>query len=290
MPFTHRHPVVFERNDASHGVYFELQDLLCRRQSEFQEIIVFDSADHGRVMLIDQQMMFTTTSTGPYNESMAHIPLHLHDDPKRVLIIGGGDGVVLREVLRHDTVEAVVLAELDGAVIKATREFFPDFGAAFDDPRVRLEIGDGAAYVKGSEGHFDISIIDSTDPYLDDDENAVATVLTEPDFYRALQARLGPQGIGIQIINSHHFYEGSFRRVVADIQQVWPHLRIAAVPAYFYISGLWSLGLYSQEPLDVMAPRACTLSGLSHYNSNAHKTAFMHPEDLRQLCAELGIA
>jgi spermidine synthase len=144
-PFSH--PVIFEQHDDSHGSYFLVEKVLFREQSEFQEVMVFETKRHGRVLFIDRQMMFTSTTVGPYNESMAHIPMSLHARPKKVLIVGGGDACVLREILRYPTVERVVLAELDGLVLEATTEYFPKIASAFEDPRVEIRVGSrDAAY------------------------------------------------------------------------------------------------------------------------------------------------
>jgi spermidine synthase len=280
-------PIILEKHDRSHGSFFRVDDILFEGRSEFQDILVFDTPDHGRVLFIDDQIMFTETSQAPYNEAMAYLPMQLHAAPRRVLIIGGGDGCVLRAVLRDPEVEQVVLAELDPMVIDVTRTYFPDFGSTFDDPRVQVRIGDGAAWVRETDERFDVCIIDSTDPYLDADPESVATPLAQDDFYEDLKGLLGPHGVGSQILGHHYFYRRIMRLLVARLKAHWHGFGLALVPVPFYISGSWSLGVFSQSPLDVSRPRRCGARDLEWYNEEVHSAAFAHPNDVRAFLAEI---
>lgn len=280
-------PLLFEKHDKSHGAYFELKSVLHRSCSDYQEIIVFETEAHGKVLFIDGQMMFTEFTRGPYNESMAEIPIHTHPNPKSVLIVGGGDGCVLASVLKHPEIERVTLAELDGAVVEVTKEFFPDLRAAFSDPRVTLRIGDGAAYVKETEENFDICVIDSTDPYLDDNPESVATPLAQADFYEGLKRVLGKGGLGIQILGHHYFYKKIFRLLIKRLRETWKFTDLALVPVPFYISGSWALGLFSQSSFDPRRPRECTIDEFEYYNSAVHKAAFAYPNDVRRILQSL---
>ena len=279
-------PVIFERHDPSHGAFFHISELIHQERSDYQEILVFENPRHGRVLFIDGQMMFTETTWAPYNEAMAQIPLHLHPEPRRVLIVGGGDGCVLKSVLRHPGIEAVTLAELDGRVIEVTKQFLPDFGAAFDDPRVTVRVGDGARYVRETEDRFDICIIDSTDPYLDEDPSSVATPLAQPEFYEGLRRVIGERGIASQILGHHYFYPDVYPLLIRELRDQWRQVEIALVAVPFYISGRWSLGIYSQTPFKPMEPRPCETE-CDWYNADVHRAAFCHPNDLKRFLARL---
>jgi spermidine synthase len=279
--------LIFEKHDNSHGCYFQVKKVLCQYQSKYQEIMVFETEDHGRVLYIDGQMMFTSTTRGPYNESMAQIPIHIHKKPSRVLIIGGGDGCVLDSVLKHKSIEKVVLAELDGEVIEATRKYFPELRASFTDPRVCIKVGDGAAYVKNTKDRFDVCIIDSTDPYHDDDPKSVATPLAQPEFYQDLKIVLGDQGIGIQILGHHYFYKKVFRLLLKRLRLLWNFVDLALVPVPFYISGPWSLGVFSQGRFDARQPRDCEIESFEFYNTEVHKASFVYPNDVKQIIQSL---
>lgn len=280
-------PLIIESHDQTHGSFYQFEKLLCRVQSDYQEIMVVQTQDHGRIMFIDGQIMFTSTTQAPYNESMAQIPIHLHAQPERALIVGGGDGWVLRSVLQHPSIEKVVLAELDGEVVNVAREYFPSLCESFDDPRVTIRIGDGAKYVRETKDAFDVCIIDSTDPYLWGDEGAVATPLAQPEFYRGLQRLLGDSGVGIQILGHHYFYESVFKLLYKRLQELWRSVDLAMVPVPFYISGCWALGVFSQAQLDCRNPRRCELAECDYYNTAVHKAAFAHPNDVRRILESL---
>ena len=280
-------PLIFEKHDNSHGAFFELKSVLHKSRSEYQDIMVFESADHGKILFIDGQMMFTEFTRGPYNESMAEIPIHTHPNPKSVLIVGGGDGCVLDSVLKHPEIERVTLVELDGEVVRVTKEFFPELRPAFEDPRVTVRIGDGAAYVKETSDQFDVCVIDSTDPYLDDNPDSVATPLAQPDFYEGLKRVLGEKGIGIQILGHHYFYKKIFRLLIKRLRDSWNFTDLALVPVPFYISGTWALGLFSQSAFDPRNPRDCAIEQFEYYNTEVHKAAFAYPNDVRRILQSL---
>lgn len=145
-------------------------DLIFETNTDFQHLQVYSSPHFGRMLVIDGAMQITETDGASYNEMMAHVPLMAHAAPKRVLVIGGGDGYVLSEVLRHGSVECVDHVELDAGVMEACKKHFP-WSAAWEDPRVKMHVADGAAFVRDApDGYYDVVVQDSSDPsYLADD-------------------------------------------------------------------------------------------------------------------------
>ena len=226
------------------GQRFRVTRELARVRSEFQDIVVFESASHGRVLLLDGVVQITEADEFVYQEMLAHVPLLAHGDARRVLIIGAGDGGVLRRVLQHRNVERAVMVEIDGEVIRLAREFLPGIaGDAWDDPRAEVIVGDGIEYVRRAEaGSFDVVIVDSTDPA------GVGEVLFTDEFYanaaRLLTARglLVNQG-GVPAMQADELRETSVRRgrVFAD---VWAY--VAAVPTY--VGGFMALGWSAKDP------------------------------------------
>jgi len=148
------------------GQRFRVTRELARVQSQFQDIVIFESASHGRVMTLDGIVQITEADEFVYQEMLAHVPLLAHGAAGSVLIIGAGDGGVLRRVLMHKTTERAVMVEIDGEVIRLSREFLPSIaGDAWDDPRAEVIVGDGIDYVKKApDASFDVIIVDSTDP------------------------------------------------------------------------------------------------------------------------------
>ena len=151
---------------AAWGQRFRVKRELARVQSAFQDIVVFESETHGRVMLLDGVVQITEGDEFVYQEMITHVPILAHGAAKRVLIIGAGDGGVLKRVLQHRGVEKAVMVEIDGEVVRLSKEFLPTIGGnAWDDPRAEVIIGDGIDYVRVAPAEsFDVIIVDSTDP------------------------------------------------------------------------------------------------------------------------------
>jgi len=148
-----------------HATSVQVQEVLLHERTQFQDLMVFESTNHGRVLVLDGVIQLTEHDEMSYQEMMAHLPLFAHEQPTDVLIIGGGDGGVLREVCKHGCVERVTMCEIDGGVVEAAKKFFPSVSCAFGDSRVTLIVGDGVALAeKAQEASYDVVIIDSSDP------------------------------------------------------------------------------------------------------------------------------
>jgi spermidine synthase len=173
-----------------YGQTFEQSQILFELDTGFQQLSIFDNPVLGRVMTLDGVVQTTEKDEFVYHEMLTHVPMLAHPHPQRVLIIGGGDGGILREVLRHLCVEQVTLVEIDAAVIEMAKQYFPAHSnGAFDDARTRIVIGDGVQFVNESNETFDVIISDSTDPY------GPGEVLFSADFYTAIRARLNAGGV-----------------------------------------------------------------------------------------------
>ena len=167
----------------------KIKEILYHKQSQFQDVLVFESESYGRVLVLDGVIQVTERDELSYQEMMAHLPLYAHPDPKRVLVIGGGDGGVLREIARHTSVTEIVICELDPDVISVAKKYLPFVAKGFEDPRVKVHIMDGALFMKENQSAFDIIITDSSDPV------GPACVLFETPFYKAMHDSLRDGGI-----------------------------------------------------------------------------------------------
>ena len=143
---------------------YAINETLFHTKSEFQDIKVVDTKAYGRMLIIDQFVMLTEEDEFVYHEMLAHIPALYHPNPRKIAIIGGGDGGTVRELLKHPSVEEIVLCEIDAEVVNVCKKFFPTVSARIDDPRVELFIGDGIDFVSKQKNAFDMVLIDSTDP------------------------------------------------------------------------------------------------------------------------------
>ena len=225
------------------GQRFRVTRELARVQSEFQDIMLFESETHGRVMLLDGVVQITEADEFVYQEMLTHVPLLAHGAAKRVLIIGAGDGGVLKRVLQHRNVEKAVMVEIDGEVIRLCKEHMPGIGGdAWTDPRAEVIVGDGVDYVrKAPAGSFDVVIVDSTDPI------GVGEVLFTDEFYANAARLLSDRGLivnqcGVPFMQADELRETSIRRGKA-FPDIWVY--VAAVPTY--VGGFMTLGWASKD-------------------------------------------
>jgi spermidine synthase len=169
----------------------KMTEVLFKGKSDFQDVMVFQSQTYGKVLILDGVIQCTERDEFSYQEMIAHLPLcSIHDAPKKVLVVGGGDGGVLREIVRHPTVERLDIAEIDGMVIDVSKKFFPGMSCGFDDPRVNVNVCDGIKFVgDAEEGSYDAIIVDSSDPV------GPACVLFEKPFFEKIYRALKPGGV-----------------------------------------------------------------------------------------------
>jgi spermidine synthase len=171
-------------------VRLKADKVLFDSETEHQQLIIFENEDFGRVMMLDGIVQLSTRDEFVYHEMMAHVPLFAHGKAKKVLIIGGGDGGVLREVLRHPEVKSATLCEIDRSVIDLCLEHFPDVsGGAYDDKRTKVVIADGTKFVHETDQRFDVILVDSTDPV------GPGAVLFTKEFYTDCRRALASGGI-----------------------------------------------------------------------------------------------
>lgn len=234
------------------GQRFRVVRELARVQSPFQDIAVVETHEHGRVLVLDGVIQITEADEFVYQEMIAHVPLLAHGDAKRVLIIGAGDGGVLKRVLAHPGIDQAVMVEIDGEVIRLARAFMPGIaGDAWHDPRAQVIVGDGIQHVReAADASYDVIIVDSTDPV------GVGEVLFTDAFYANCARILTPRGIlvnqcGVPFMQADELRETSARRakVFADVAAY-----VAAVPTY--VGGFMTLGWSGREPGQRALPAA----------------------------------
>jgi spermidine synthase len=173
------------------GIQFsmEIQKVLHHEKSEYQDILIFKNEKFGNVLALDGVIQATEKDEFAYQEMMAHVPLHFHECPKNVLVIGGGDGGVLREVVKHSSIETVTLCEIDEAVVRLSKIYLPSMAVGFDSPKVNLVIQDGFEFLKNHVNQYDVIITDSSDPV------GPAESLFQPEFFQLLKNSLRDNGI-----------------------------------------------------------------------------------------------
>lgn len=264
------------------GQRFLVTRELARVKSDFQDIAIFESSSHGRVMVLDGVIQITERDEFVYQEMLTHVPLLAHGSADNVLIIGAGDGGVLRRALQHNNVKRAVMVEIDGEVIRLSKEFLPNIaGDAWTDKRSDVIVGDGIDYVKQApDASFDVVIVDSTDPI------GVGEVLFTDEFYSNCARILTDRGLivnqcGVPFMQADELRETSRRR-----RKFFPHVTayVAAVPTY--VGGFMTLGwaakdvsltTTSAETIRARAEKSGILGMTNYWSPELHIGAFNLP-------------
>lgn len=265
-----------------YGQRFTIDEVLYQQSTALQQLIIFRNETFGRVLALDGIVQTTERDEFIYHEMLTHVPILAHGAVRRVLIIGGGDGGILREVLRHRTIERVVQVEIDAAVIEMCKRYLPNHSAgAFDDPRAQIVIADGVDYLRRCEERFDLVISDCTDPV------GPGEVLFSSDFYNGCKRCLNPGGVfvaqnGVAFLQLDEVI--STRRRLAPLFADQAFYQ-AAVPTY--AGGLMAFAWASDdESLRQVTlaelERRCRASGVHtrYYNPQIHVGCFALPQYL----------
>ena len=258
--------------------------------TEHQHLIIFDNDDFGRMLMLDGIIQLSTRDEFVYHEMMAHMALFaLGTKPLDVLIIGGGDGGVLREVLRHDHVQTATLCEIDQSVIDLSLEHFPTISnGAFDDPRAEIVVADGTRFVADPPRSYDAILVDSTDPI------GPAAVLFTKEFYGACKKALKPGGVlvaqnGLPFAQPHEIKQtcAIFREL--GFADPWGYL--ATTPSYFggpmsFVWGAMDANLRALPVSELTSRFDAANIDTKYYTPEVHHAAFALPRYVRDLVAE----
>ncbi len=275
----------FTEEFSSEGSAFSLKinKKLHEEQTPYQKLEMYDTETFGNLMVLDGCTMLTTRDNFLYHEMMSHIPLFSHDDPKKVVIIGGGDCGVLKEVLKHPGVEDVWQIDIDEAVTRASEKYFPELCESNDDPRAHLLWQDGIKWIKDAPaGSIDVLIIDSTDPV------GPAEGLFAVDFYKDCHRALGENGVLVQQSESPLFHSGNIiKKIHSDLAEAgFESKHTFPFPQPIYPSGWWSCTLgkkqgeakaFRQEAADSLAFET------QYYTGEIHQAALALPAFMKRI-------
>ncbi|WP_145490422.1 polyamine aminopropyltransferase [Yersinia rohdei] len=272
----------YETLHANFGQYFSVENILYREKTEHQDLVIFENPVLGRVMALDGVVQTTERDEFIYHEMMTHVPLLAHGQAKKVLIIGGGDGAMLREVSRHKNIEHITMVEIDAGVVEFCRQYLPNHSAgAYDDPRFKLVIDDGVNFVNQTTEKFDVIISDCTDPI------GPGESLFTSDFYQGCARSLNEGGIFVaqngvcflqqaEAVDSHN----KLSRYFSDVS-----FYQAAIPTYY--GGIMTFAWATQNPqlrqLDITTlQQRFAAAGLTcrYYNPAIHVGSFALPQYL----------
>lgn len=268
------------------GITIRIKAHLYDGRTRYQKIDVIDTPEFGRILLLDNLIMISERDEHVYHEMMSHPPLLTHKAPKKVLVIGGGDGGVLREILKHPYIQRIDQAEVDEEVIKISRKFFPKVASAYDNPKVNVYIADGFEFVKKKSQEYDIIIVDSTDPF------GPGKVLFSMKFYRRVCKALCDDGIMTAQVGTPFYNANHVKKTFQKLRRVFPIVRpyMAHIPTY--TDGYYCLAFCSKryDPLKTFGrfskfaarrrshKRYSQLAiAFKYYNDNLHTGAFLLP-------------
>lgn len=255
-----------------------VRNVLHREKTPFQEVAVFDTVEFGRMLVLDNVIQTNIKDEFVYHEMITHVPLHTHPHPVKVLVVGGGDGGTVREVIKHPSVEKVVLCEIDGAVVAAAKKYLPEISCALDDPKVEVIIDDGIKHVRDNKDTYDLIVIDSTDPV------GPAEGLFSAAFYGDIFHSLKEGGIFVAQTESPFFNEDLIRRVCKDVAGIFPLMRLYLANIPSYPGGLWTFTMGSKihDPLGINLEQIKEMD-TRFYNRAMQRNCFMLPPFVKAL-------
>ncbi len=260
---------------------FKIKESLHKEQTPYQLIEVIDTYTFGKMLLLDGLVMLTELDECAYHEMLVHPAMVTHPDPQNILVIGGGDGGTIREILKYP-IKKVTLVDIDKRVIEVSQEYFPELSkGGFLDPRVEVVNADGTQYVKEQNEKFDIIFIDSTDP------TGPGAVLVESDFLKDGAANLVEDGIWVAQSESPFFAPEFLKTYTNNLKKLFKIVKVylTEVPSY---GGVWAF-TFASNKIDPLAPKRTApfhrilRTGLKYYNPETHQACFTLPEYLRTL-------
>ena len=271
-----------EITPSGFGIAIKAGKVLFSEQSDFQKVEVFETESSlGRVLTLDDLMMTTEGDEYHYHEMIAHVPMMNHKNPESVLVIGGGDGGTVREVLKHKSVKRVVLCEIDGMVIDVCKKYLPTITCELENPKVEILVQDAIEYIKDKKNEFDIVLIDSTDPM------GPGEGLFTEEFYTNVKNSLKKGGIVTAQSESPFVNKEEIKKMYNLLKKVFPICETFTSNIPTYPGGYWAWAFCSEDvkPLSYIDEERCAeiTKTCKIYNKDYHMARFALPNYLKEL-------
>ncbi len=263
---------ITEKQTEDQLISFRVKKTLHEEQTDFQHLAIVDTYEYGRMLFLDNCVMTSVKDEFVYHEMISLVALNTHPNPEHVLVIGGGDGGAIREIVKHPKVKTATLVEIDGRVIETSKEYLPEIAAAFDNPKVTVLVDDGIKHIQENKNKYDVILVDSTDPV------GPAVGLFAADFYKNVYAALKEEGIMVAQSESPFMHQDLIKGIHNDLKNIFPlvKLYLAAIPTY--PTGLWSFTLASKKyDPEKVNPQDIADTNTRYYNKNIHFAAFVLP-------------
>lgn len=262
----------------------EYKELLESFRSPFQKIDIYDTVSFGKMLVHDDVIMVTEFDETHYHEMIVHPAMCVHPNPERVLIIGGGDGGTLREVIKHPEVRNAHICEIDGDVIRLCKKHFPKLAYSFDDKRVETFVEDGAEFIKKHKNFYNVIIVDSSDPV------GPAEVLFREQFFQSMSDALTDDGIVITQSESYLYHRDVIKNIVTFNRRIFPKYSYYYTMVPTYPSGVIGFSFCSKkyDPIaDFKPARVDAINELQYYSKDIHKAAFIMPNSFSRFLASI---
>lgn len=270
-----------EKQTENFGITMKINKTLHTEQTDFQYLEMAETAEWGNMLFLDGMVMTSEKDEFVYHEMVAHVPLFTHPNPENVLVVGGGDGGVIREILKHPSVKKATLVDIDGKVIEYSKKFLPSIASGLDDARVEVIVGDGFMHIAESDNEYDVIMVDSTEPV------GPAVNLFSKGFYAGISKALKEDGIFVAQSDNPWFKGDLIKQVQSDVREIFPitKLYLANIPTY--PSGLWAftIGSKKYDPLAVPAERFHGID-TKYYTKELHTAAFALPKFVKDMAGE----
>jgi spermidine synthase len=248
---------------------YDVEEILYKGKSKFQEIRVIRNPHYGKILILDDVVQITERDEFFYHEMLTHVVMHAQPKPRKVIVIGGGDGGVVREVLKHKTIEKIFFIEIDEEVINVSRKFFPEVSSGVDDPRVEIKIMDGAEFLRKQKASaIDAVIIDSTDII------GFARSLFTPEFFMNVKNCLTDQGMFVTHTESLHFHKDMVVEIQEILKGIFPLVDLYTAPIATYPGNWWAFAVATKgiSPREI---RTAFTIDTRYYDDEIHRQAFI---------------
>lgn len=271
---------ITEKQSEHLSLSTEVDQILYSGQSEFQSVEVAHSLEFGNMLVLDGVFQTSEKEEFVYHEMMAHVPLYLHPNPKKVLIIGGGDGGVARECVRHEEVDEVTMVEIDGMVVSLSKEYLPSIAAAMieENPKLTVKIGDGIGFMAEADNYYDVIIVDCSDPI------GPGEGLFTEEFYHNTFKALKEDGLFVQQTESPFMHQPLIQKCFSFVENIFPVARLYTAFIPLYPSGMhcFTMGSKQYDPLE-WTPQRKAVTPMKYYNDGIQKAAFALPNFVKEL-------
>jgi len=263
---------------AGQAMTLKVKKVVHHEKSKYQDVLIFESTNHGMVLVLDNVIQCTERDEFSYQEMITHLGMFSHPDPKRVLVIGGGDGGVLREVVKHEGVEEAVLCDIDEAVIRLSKQYLPEMSVGYQHPKVKVHVGDGFKFLEDYKNAFDVIITDSSDP------DGPAEALFQKPYFQLLFEALREGGVITTQAENPWLHLELIKNLKRDVKQVFPVAEYGWTTIPTYPSGQIGFMVCSKDASrDVTKPLRSVSAEeedrlFRYYSKRVHEAAFVLPK------------